>query len=125
MSLKRLYFDYAATTPVAKEVLRAMLPYFSERFGNPGSLHSYGQEAMNALDRARETMAVALGCNFREIVFTSSATEANNLGVIGTIRKFREDHPSVRHPRVVLSSIEHQSAIAAVESAGSDIEIVY
>jgi len=125
MSLKRLYFDYAATTPVAPEVVRAMLPYFGERFGNPGSLHSYGQEAVNALDRARDTMAAAIGCSFREVVFTSSATEANNLGIVGTLRKFREDHPEVKRPRAVLSTIEHRSAVAAIEAAGEDIDIVY
>lgn len=128
MPSKRLYFDYAATTPVDPEVVAAMHPYFTEQFGNPGSLHSWGQEAINAVDRARETLANAIGANFREIVFTASATEANNLGIIGTIRKFKRDHPEVVRPRVILSTIEHKSAFEAVHSCagdnGEDIEIV-
>lgn len=128
MPSKRLYFDYAATTPVAPEVFRAMQPYFTEKFGNPGSLHSWGQEAINAVDQARKTIANAIGASFREIVFTASATEANNLGIIGTLRKFRSDNPAVKRPRVILSAIEHASAleaIRAVERERSDIEIVH
>lgn len=128
MQSRRLYFDYAATTPVAPEVLRAMEPYWSGEFGNPGSLHSWGQAAMNAVDRARETLSGAIGASFREIVFAASATEANNLGVIGTLRKFRMDHSDVARPRVILSSIEHPSVLEAVRAAERErgaVEVVY
>ncbi|MEY4731660.1 MAG: hypothetical protein RL681_606 [Candidatus Parcubacteria bacterium] len=87
---KRIYLDYAASTPVDARVLRAMEPYFSVQFGNPGSLHAFGQEAIAAVDRSREIIAQALGADFREILFTGSATEANNLalrGVLGALRR--------------------------------------
>ncbi len=120
MPSKRLYFDFAAGTPVDPVALRAMQPYFGEQFGNPGSLHSYGQEAVNALDRARETLAAAIGCNFREIVFTASATEANNLAIIGTLKKFREEHPEIARPRIIISAIEHESVMETVHALGDD-----
>jgi cysteine desulfurase len=128
MPSKRLYFDYAASTPVAPEVAAAMQPYFTEQFGNPGSLHSFGQEAINAIDRSRETIANAISASFREIVFTASATEANTLGIVGTIRKFRRDHPEIARPRIVLSAIEHKSALEAVRACGGergdDVEVI-
>ncbi len=80
-----IYLDYAASTPVAPEVKRAMQPYFSEFFGNPGSLHSFGQEAIAAVDAARETIAKAIRAEFREVIFTSGATEANNLALRGVV----------------------------------------
>ncbi len=82
-----VYLDYAATTPVSEGVLGAMKPYFSDVFGNAESVHSFGRNAQKAVDGAREDVAGALGADFREIIFTGSATEANNLalrGVIGT-----------------------------------------
>src|SRR3990167_7460770 len=86
---KRIYLDYAATTPIDPEVLKAMKPYFEATFGNPSSLHSFGQEAMAAIDESREKIAKAISANFREIIFTGSATEANNLALRGTIKAFQ------------------------------------
>ena len=83
---KKIYLDYAATTPVDPAVLKAMQPYFSEKFGNAGSLHSFGQEASAALDASRETIAKEFGADFREIIFTASATEANNLVLRGVVQ---------------------------------------
>jgi cysteine desulfurase len=83
--VKKIYLDYAATTPIDKKVFTAMTPYFEAKFGNPGSLHSFGQEAMAAVDRAREGIAKAIGADFREITFTGSATEANNLALRGVL----------------------------------------
>src|SRR3989338_5029853 len=79
MSKRRIYFDYAASTPVAPEVEAVMRPYFLKKFGNAGSLHSFGQEAIAALDESRETIANAIGAGFREIIFTGSATASNNI----------------------------------------------
>jgi cysteine desulfurase len=83
---KKLYFDYAATTPLDRRVHLAMEPYWSGKFGNPSSLHFFGQEAQAALDAAREKVAAELGADFREIIFTASATEANNLALRGAVR---------------------------------------
>ena len=78
-----IYFDYAATTPVDPRVLDAMLPYFSEMFGNPSSVHRYGQRAEAAVDSARETVASVLNCRPDEIIFTSCGSESDNLALRG------------------------------------------
>jgi len=85
MPKARFYLDYAASTPVDPRVEAAMRPYFLKKFGNAGSLHSFGQEALAAVDSTRETVASAIGAGFREIIFTGSATEANNLALRGAI----------------------------------------
>lgn len=86
---KKIYFDYAATTPIDHEVLRAMKPYFSTKFGNPSSLHSFGQEAIGAVDESREKIATSINADFHEIIFTGSATEANNLALRGIVKAVR------------------------------------
>jgi cysteine desulfurase len=112
-----LYLDYAASTPMASEVFRAMKPYFSDKFGNPGSLHSFGQEAMAAVDRSREVVARALGAKFREIIFTGSATEANNLALRGAT--------AVGISRLIVSSIEHESVLETARSLKKNgVEVV-
>ncbi|MEK7133402.1 MAG: aminotransferase class V-fold PLP-dependent enzyme, partial [Patescibacteria group bacterium] len=84
---KKIYLDYASTTPVDAEVLSAMAPYFKEKYGNPSSLHLRGQETRRAVDDAREQMKNFLNASsLREIFFTGSATEANNLAIFGVIR---------------------------------------
>ena len=104
---KRIYLDYAATTPMDPKVVSAMEPYFSSVYGNPNSIHSFGQEAVEALDASRRVVAGAIGAEFEEIIFTGSATEANNLCVRGLLEE--------RKGRVVVSSIEHESLQSAVE----------
>src|SRR3989338_6611943 len=118
--MKHYYFDYAAGTPVDPRVEKAMKPYWSEIYGNPGALHWFGQEASAAVFRARDTIAKALGCNYREIIFTGSATEANNLALRGVIKglgfrgkgieknenlKNLNPLPSILHPKIIVSSI--------------------
>jgi cysteine desulfurase len=105
----KIYFDYAAATPVDPAVLRAMRPYFLAKFGNAGSLHSFGQEAMAALDRSREVIANSIGADFREIIFTGSATEADNLAVRGVLERSR-----IKTPKIIVSSIEHESVLETV-----------
>jgi len=105
--MKRVYLDYAATTPVRKEVVRAMIPFFDIQFGNPGSLHSFGQEAMGAVDGAREHVADLFGVEFRNILFCGSATEANNLAIRGIVNNWKGGEK----PRIIISSIEHESIL--------------
>jgi len=83
------YFDYAATTPVDPRVLAAMQPYFTDTFGNPSSVHRYGQRADAAVESARETIAAALNCRPDEIVFTSCGTESDNLALRGAVLAMR------------------------------------
>jgi cysteine desulfurase len=85
-----IYLDYAATTPVDSRVLTAMRPYFDETFGNPSSIHRYGQQAEAAVDTARETVASVLGCGSDEIVFTSCGSESDNLALRGAALAMRE-----------------------------------
>ena len=119
--MKRIYLDYASTTPVDPEVLAAMLPYFSEKFGNPGSLHSFGQEAQIAIDNARSKVADFLRCLTQEIIFTGSATEANNLAIIGAVRAAKK--AGVKNPHVIASAIEHKSVLEPIRKLEKDDEI--
>lgn len=122
--MNRIYLDYAATTPVDPRVFRAMQPYFSDAFGNPSSLHYFGQRALAALDASREAVAGALGASFREIIFTGSATEANNLAIKGNFLEFKKLNPGVKKPRLIISSIEHESVFEAaqdIEREGAEI----
>ena len=85
MNQKKVYMDYAATTPVAPGVLQDMLPYFSEHFGNPSSIHSFGEDAQKGVNKARQQVADFLGSSPVEILFTSGATEGNNMVIKGIV----------------------------------------
>lgn len=88
---KTVYLDHIATTPVAQEVLEAMLPYFREIFGNPTSLHSFGQQAKKAINHAREQIAYFINAKSpEEIVFTSGGIEANNLAIKGIAKSYEK-----------------------------------
>ena len=122
-----IYLDYNATTPVLPEVLEAMLPYLRERFGNPSSLHPYGQEARRGVDRARGQVADLLGCSPDEIIFTSGGTESNNLAILGTIRDAGDpghvvtsviEHPAVLRPCEMLERQGHRVTRLGVDSLG-------
>jgi cysteine desulfurase len=110
-SIRRVYLDYNATTPVAPEVLDAMLPFFTEGYGNASSIHSAGQNARAAVETARQSVAVLIGARPSEIVFTSGGTEADNLAVLGFVAAMRREK---KH--VICSTIEHHAVLNAVEA---------
>lgn len=103
---QKIYLDYAATTPVAESVLAAMLPYFSEKFGNSSSVHRFGQQAEAALEDARETMARGLNCQPKEVIFTSCGSESDNLALRGAAFAARRAR-NARH--VLISPVEHHA----------------
>lgn len=108
--MQRIYLDYAATTPVAPEVLQAMLPFFTERGFNPSSVHAEGRAAREALDNARERVAALLGAHRKEIIFTGSGSESDNLAVLGIARAHRS-----RGRHIVASAIEHHGVLHALD----------
>lgn len=117
--MKEIYLDYAAATPVAKEVLEEMKPYFTEEFGNAGALHSFGQRANGAIDKSREIIANEIGAKFNEIIFTGSATEANNHILRGIIKRSK-----IEKPQIIISAIEHESILSTsedLEKGGVDV----
>jgi len=109
---KQIYLDYAATTPIDKEVLKAMMPYFKKDFGNPSSLHRFGQIARVAIDEARRKVAKFLNCQEDEVVFTGSATEANNLAIFGVVRALKKKGIK---PHIITSKIEHHAVLHPFE----------
>ena len=108
----KIYLDYAATTPVDPRVLDVMLPYFTRDFGNPSSVHRYGQKAEGALDEARATVAQALNATMGEIIFTSCGTESNNLAIRGAALAAREKNDA---NKILTSRVEHTAVTRTVE----------
>lgn len=106
--MKRIYLDHAATTPVDPKVMDAMQPYFTEKYGNASSPHSWGMEAKEALEQSREQVAVLIGARPAEIVFTGSGTESDNLALKGVAFQQGGGH-------VVTSSIEHPAVLRTCE----------
>lgn len=104
--MKRVYFDYANSGPVDPRVLKEMMPYFQEVFGNPSSLHDFGQTAAEAVDKAREKVAGLIGSSKEEIIFTSSSTEANNFALKGIALANRG-----KGEHIITSQIEHFSVL--------------
>jgi cysteine desulfurase len=129
MSYRPIYLDCHATTPVDPRVLTVMLPYFTEQFGNPGSVnHLYGWEAEAAVQQARETLALTIGATPTEIVFTSGATEANNLAIKGVAEAYfsqgrhiitvQTEHNAVLDPCHYLGSLGFEVTVLPVQSDG-------
>ena len=114
MKQKPLYFDANATTPIHPDVLAAMRPFLEEEFGNPSSAHLWGRRAKDAVEEARSRCAVFLGCEAREIIFTSSGTESNNLAVLGALGSEaarRNPSPGSLGVHCVTTMIEHGSVL--------------
>ncbi len=119
--MRRIYLDNNATTRVAPEVLEAMLPCYQEAYGNASSVHAFGQEAKGLLDSARQQVALLLGAEPNEIVFTSGGTESDNLAIRGVV----EASPRPRK-HVITSRIEHHAVLHACQSLEkSGIKVTY
>jgi cysteine desulfurase len=115
-----IYLDHAATTPTDPGVVERMVPYFTERFGNPSSIYQLGQESRAAIDAARRQAATVLGCAPAEILFTSGATESDNLAIRGAVDAWRHEHGSDRQPHVIISAIEHHAILDTVQHLAGD-----
>lgn len=118
---KRIYFDHAATTPVDPRVLEKMLPYFTQKFGNPNSQHAFGRETVCAVDDARDEIAACIGAKSSEIYFTSGGTEADNWALRGAAYSFAN-----RGRHLIVSAVEHPAMIAtAKELAKKGFEVTF
>jgi cysteine desulfurase len=120
--MKRVYLDYAATAPTDPEVVKAMEPYFFELFGNPSSIHTFGQEAKKAIEDARERIASFLGAKSEEIVFTSGGTESNNFAIEGIAYANEK-----KGKHIIISAIEHHAVsepAKLLEKRGFEVTVV-
>lgn len=130
---QNIYLDNAATTPVAPEVFEAMKPYFGEVYGNPGSLHSFGREAAEAINQARKTLVDFLGCKLEELIFTAGGSASDNLAIRGIVDAVKRPetrdesqnpsrsspvtsllHPIAR-PHIITSAFEHKAVLDTVK----------
>ncbi len=122
MRVKKIYMDHAATTPTHPEVVKAMLPYFSERYGNPSSIYQAGAEVRAALEEARSKVAAALGADPGEIVFTSGGTEADNFAIKGVAFRLREERD-----HIITTAVEHHAVLEAcryLEKCGFKVTVL-
>lgn len=117
-----IYFDYAATTPLDPRVFSKMEPYLKGQYGNPSSIYTFAQHARHALDDAREKVAIILGCHPKEILFTGSGTESNNLAIYGIAEAYAS-----RGKHIVTTRIEHDSTLEPLkylETKGFEVTYV-
>ncbi|MBN1573823.1 MAG: cysteine desulfurase NifS [Deltaproteobacteria bacterium] len=116
---KKVYLDYNATGPVLPEVLEAMLPYFTVEYGNPSSVHSLGQDAMEAVEDARDKVAELIGAEPNEVIFTSGGSESDNFAIKGFIQSLKG-----KKSHVITSAVEHKAVLEStrfLEDNGVDI----
>ena len=117
----KVYLDYAATTPVNMEVYFAMEPYFKAEFGNPSSIHSWGQATRKAVDESRNSIVNFLNCDTSEIIFTGSGSESDNLAIKGLVYDL-----GVSKPHIIASQIEHHAVLKTCEELEeSGVEVTY
>jgi cysteine desulfurase len=117
--MNRVYFDNSASTPVDPVVMSTYVDNYVDNFGNPSSVHSFGQKARADIERARMVFAEALSCSSQEIIFCGSATEANNIAISGVISSYR----SKFRPHILISAIEHASVADFVHHPDADVEV--
>lgn len=108
--MRRIYLDHSATTPVDLEVAELMMTYYTEKYGNPSSVHSFGREAKQALEEARRQVAELIGATPQEVTFTSGGTEADNLAILGTAAAL-----SKKGKHLITSAIEHHAVLETCE----------
>jgi cysteine desulfurase len=121
--MKRVYLDYAATTPLRPEVLKAMAPYWRKNFGNPSSIHLWGQEARKAVEEAREKVSQILNCLPEEIYFTGTTTTSDNLAIQGVMRALKSQGKT----HLITSAVEHHAVLdtcKALEKEGFTLTIL-
>jgi cysteine desulfurase len=119
--MKNVYLDHAATSPVHPEVVEEMIPYFTEHFGNPSSIHQLGRRARKVLDDARATIASSIGASRNEIIFTSGGTESDNLAILGTASALIE-----KGKHVITTKVEHHAVLHTFhELEKRDFEVTY
>ncbi len=120
--MKPIYFDHAATTPVCKEALEKMLPYFTDVFGNPNSQHAFGRESAKAVDGARDSIAKIINCKPNELYFTAGGTESDNWALRGVANAYKD-----KGNHIVISPIEHAAMIVtakALQKEGFDVDFM-
>jgi len=123
VSMKKVYLDYGATTPVDPQVISAMKPYFDEIYGNPSSIHSLGVNAADAIEESRKHVASIINAKPEEIVFTSGGTEADNLAIKGIASKY-EDKKGTTGPHIITTEIEHPAVLETckyLDKTGFDV----
>ncbi len=124
-SAKTIYLDYAATTPIRAEVLKAIVKYFDKEYGNPSSLYSLGQRAKKDLDTARKNIAKVLNSKESEIVFTAGGTESINLAIFGVVRKYLTENKK-KKPHIITTTIEHHAVLESFKALEKEgIEVTY
>ncbi len=123
---KKTYFDYAATTPLDASVLKKMMPYLETKYGNPSSIHKFGQESREAIDEAREKVAKFLNCKPTEIIFTGSASESDNLAIRGVIKAIKRKKQAGEKIHVITTKIEHKAVLEVFKDMEKEgIRVVY
>lgn len=115
METRKVYLDHSATTPVAQEVVAAMLPYFGEKMGNPNSIHAWGREARKAVDEAREKVASMIGADAHELVFTGSGSAADNLAIKGYVWAGKN-----KGKHIITSQVEHHAVLDTFKWLGKN-----
>ncbi len=124
----RIYLDYAASTPVDDRIKDAMEPFWKEKFGNAGAVHTEGREAEEALDRARKSVADVFGASPQEVIFTSGGTESNALAIFGTIKHYESAHKGdLSGLHIITTTIEHPSVLDGfreLEERGAKVDYI-
>ena len=121
-----IYLDHSATTPVDKKVLSAMLPYFDKKFGNPSSIHAFGQAALAGADKARAQAAKFLNCDPNEIIFTSGATESDNLAIKGFVEGLEKQGKQKKDMHIITSLVEHDAVLEPLmELEGQGVKVTH